>query len=51
MVLPIEEMKKKYGVTAYVSVNYDTDTKNLMEKYSVLEENPKFVIIDVSRPK
>lgn len=50
MALPIEEMKSKFGVTHFVSVNFDADTKNLMERYTVLEQNPKFVIIDITKP-
>lgn len=47
MVSSIEEMKAKYGVTSFVSVNLDAETKDIMKKYKVLEQNPKFVIVDV----
>ena len=47
MVSNMEEMKKRYGVTHYVSVNLNSEAKDMMEKYKVLEANPKFVIIDV----
>lgn len=49
VVSSIEEMKKMSGVTHYISVNYDADTKNVMEKYMVIEQNLKFVIIDVTQ--
>lgn len=45
----VEEMKKTYGLTSYVSTTQDTKTKWLMRKYLVLEENPKFVIIDLTK--
>lgn len=47
----IEEMKKQYGVSHYVSVNYDSDTKVILEKYKVLEANPRFVIVDLMSQK
>lgn len=43
----IDEMITKYGVSHYISVNYDDQTKALMEKYQVLEKNPNFVILDL----
>ncbi|RJQ27330.1 phospholipid carrier-dependent glycosyltransferase [Candidatus Parcubacteria bacterium] len=49
VVSSIEEMKKKSGVTHYISVNYDADTKNVIDRYSVIEENPRFVIVDVTQ--
>lgn len=46
-VLPINDLIRKYGVTHYVSVNYDGKTKWLMKKYKVLESNKDFVIINL----
>jgi len=43
---PIEVMVKK-GATHYVSVNYDGKTKEIMNQYSVVEENEEFVIIEL----
>lgn len=44
------EDKIKKGATAYVSVNFDQETKELMGKYKIIEEEPKFVIIDLTNP-
>lgn len=49
MVSSIEEMKGKYGITHYISVNLNSEAKNIMERYKVLELNSKFVIIDVTQ--
>jgi hypothetical protein len=46
---PIKDLIDQFKVTHYISVNYDAKTKWLMKKYTVLEENPKFVIIDLTR--
>lgn len=46
----VGDMKRIYGVTSYVSVNYDNDTNQLMKEYKVLKANPKFVIIDLTEP-
>lgn len=45
--LPEEEMIKRFGVTHYVSVNFDEDTNRIMRKYQVLEKDPRFVIVDL----
>ena len=42
---PLKDMIDKYGVTYYVSVNYDSQTREVMEKYTIVEENPEFVIV------
>ncbi len=46
--LPV--MVEKYGATAFVSVAKDTDTKNAMQRYTILEDTPDFTIIDLTRP-
>ncbi len=46
---PVAEMMEEYHLTHYVSVNYDGKTKWLMKKYQVMEENPKYVIIDLTK--
>lgn len=47
---PIPEMIKKYGVTAFVSVAEDAQTKWVERNYTVLEKNPEFVIVDLTKP-
>lgn len=47
--LPIKDLIDRYGATYYVSVNYDAKTKWVMGKYTVIEENPKFVIVDLTK--
>jgi hypothetical protein len=44
-----EEIEK--GAGYYVSVNYDEKTKEIMQKYKVIEENKDFVLIDLSEEK
>ncbi|MDD3532257.1 MAG: glycosyltransferase family 39 protein [Candidatus Shapirobacteria bacterium] len=43
----IEEMIKK-GATHYVSVNYDEKTKEVMKQYSIVEENERFVVVELT---
>ena len=40
----------KLGADYFVSVNYDTDTNNLLKKYKAIEQNKTFVIIDLHQP-
>ncbi len=47
--MDLSEMRKEYGVTHYVSVNYDNRTNWLMKKYTVLDKTSEFVIIDLTR--
>jgi 4-amino-4-deoxy-L-arabinose transferase-like glycosyltransferase len=47
--LPTDELIKKFGVTHYVSVNYDDKTNWVIKKYTVLEKEPGFVIVDLTR--
>lgn len=44
---PIKDLKDVYKVGYYISVNYDAKTKWVMKKYTVMVENPKFVIVDL----
>ncbi|MCL4366860.1 hypothetical protein M1563_01685, partial [Patescibacteria group bacterium] len=48
---PISVLISQYHVTAYVSVNYDDKTNWLMKKYTVLEQTPQFVIIDLTKQR
>jgi MFS family permease len=45
------DQKIQKGATAYVSVNFDQETKDLMTRYAVIVRTPKYVIIDLTRPK
>lgn len=45
---PTKDLKDVFKATHYISVNYDAKTKWLMKKYKIIEENPKFVILDLS---
>ncbi len=42
---PVKDFIDNYGVTYYVSVNYDALTREVMNKYTVVEQNPDFVIV------
>lgn len=45
---PLKEMMDEYGVTHYVSVNYDDKTNWLAKKYTVLDRTKEFIIIDLT---
>ena len=47
--MDLSEMRKLYGVTHYVSVNYDNRTNWLMKKYTVMDKTEEFVIIDLTK--
>jgi len=49
MASPIEEMIEK-GATHYISVNYDEKTKEIMKQYNIVEENERFVVVEL-KPK
>lgn len=42
---PIKDLIDRYGINYYVSVNYDTRTREIMEKYTVIEQTPEYVIV------
>lgn len=48
MIGSVEEMIKR-GATHYVSVNYDKRTKEIMEQYNIIEQNEKFVIVELTK--
>jgi len=50
MYMPIKDFIDRFNATYYVSVNYDDDTNKIMEKYTVIEKNPKFVIVKLIEP-
>jgi hypothetical protein len=48
---PIKDLIDRFNVTYYVSVNFDDQTNAIMKKYTVIEQNPKFVIVKLVEPK
>lgn len=46
---PIVEMIE-LGATHYVSVNFDSQTQDLLKQYTVLKQTNDFVIIDLQKP-
>ncbi len=48
---PVKDFIDNYGVTYYVSVNYDALTREVMNKYTIIEQNPDFVIVKLEEPK
>lgn len=47
--LPVLDMIADYGVTHYISTSFDDQTRYVMNRFKVLEENPRFVIIDLTK--
>lgn len=43
--LPMDKMVNRLGAQYYVSVNFDKQTKEVMEKYDVLEKTEKYVVV------
>lgn len=50
-VLPIEDLITDYGLQFYVSTTKDAKTNWVIRHFTVLEDNPQFVIADLSRLK
>lgn len=46
--LPISDMIADYGVTHYISTSFDDQTRYVMERFKIVEENPRFVIVDLT---
>ena len=46
---PIQKMID-LGATHYVSVNYDADTKELMQQFLILKQTDKYIILDLKQP-
>ncbi len=42
---PLKDMIDKYHAKYYVSVNYDDDTNEIMNKYTVVVKKPEYVIV------
>lgn len=47
--LPLKEMVTDYGVTSYISVNRDDKTNWVLRHFKILEDNPQFVIADLTQ--
>lgn len=45
--LPMQEMVEDLGAQYYVSVNFDKQTTEVMEKYKVIEKTQEYVIVDL----
>jgi len=43
--LPIKDLKDRYNIQYYVSTTYDSDTRAIMDQYTILEVKPEYVII------
>ncbi len=46
---PLDVMINQFGITDYVSVNYDEQTNDILNHYQVIEKTPKFVIVDLTK--
>lgn len=49
--LPLVELVADYGVTNYISTSRDDKTNWVLRHFLVLEDNPKFVIVDLTNIK
>lgn len=49
--LPVADLIKEYGVTAYVSTAKNAKTAWVMRHFNVLEDNSDFVIVDLTKIK
>lgn len=49
--LPLQEMIDDLGAQYYVSVNFDAQTKDIVNKYKVLEQTNDYVIVDLRQGK
>lgn len=45
IVYPLTEMIEKHGAQYYISVNFDNQTKQVMEEYTVIDKTDKYVIV------
>lgn len=51
IILPLPEMINRLGASYYVSVNYDAQTKQIMNEYKIIEQTDKYVIINLKEKK
>ena len=50
MTMPIKDMIDRYSADYYVSLTLDGGTKDIMNKYIVIEEKPEYVIVKLEEP-
>lgn len=48
---PLPEMIEKLGAQYYVSVNFDAQTKQIMQEYTVIDQTNEYIIIDLTKKK
>ncbi len=48
--LPIKDLRDRFNAQYYISVNYDDQTNAIMKKYTVLEQTPEYVIVELVEP-
>lgn len=48
--LPIKDLRDRWGVTYYVSTTLDSDTKAIVNKYTVVQQTPEYVIVEILEP-
>lgn len=47
---PIKDLKDLWGVSYYVSTNFDEEANKLMNKYTIVEETPRYVVVRLEEP-
>lgn len=47
----LRDLVTDYGVSYYISVSRDDQTNWVMRHFEVLEDNPRFIIADLTKPK
>lgn len=48
--MPVKDLRDRYNAWYYISVNYDAQTNDIMNKYIVLEKTPEYVIVKLEEP-
>ncbi|MEK7091002.1 MAG: hypothetical protein AAB887_00660 [Patescibacteria group bacterium] len=48
--LPIKDLRDRFNVQYYISVNYDDQTNAIMKKYTVMVQTPEYVIVKLEEP-
>ena len=51
IIYPLPEMINRLGAQYYVSVNFDEQTNQVMNEYTILEKTDKYVIVDLQKKK
>lgn len=49
--LPVKDLIDRFKAAYYISVNFDAQTKAIMAKYTVIDQNPRFVLVKLVEPK